>query len=126
MSTETTKPTATPGPWEAGRMMGFPDDWAIYAPDPSTDAEPGNLMRVASHLTAENARLMAAAPDYAAACGTPDQPDERLGWLGVLITCYEVEHEHDDGCDQDAEFLMLQEVRALREELIVATAKAQG
>lgn len=64
--------THTPGPWTAeesgNRQADGQVPWAVYAPDDSEYASPGELQCVATYLTQANARLIAAAPALLAAC----------------------------------------------------------
>lgn len=80
-----------------------------------------------------NARLIAAAPDYATACGLDLHPGEAqscgpLAWLRSAIDTLSEDavREAAQGDDPDAYFTMLTECRLLAEKLEAANAKARG
>lgn len=127
---------ATPGPWsfvaetDASNMLH-----SVYGADEGGD---GGLLVARCDQNGEHTddvRLIAAAPDYAVACGADLHPGEAqscgpLAWLRSAIdTLDETDVRKvafgEDG-DPDAYSTMMTECRLLLEKLEAANAKARG
>jgi hypothetical protein len=132
----------TPGPWTAqgnGREVRAGDGqmkvcdirgWGYLTGKGCALALPDDQ---AIEIQKANERLIAAAPDYATACGLDLHPGEAqscgpLAWLRSAIDTLadEAVREAAQGDDPDAYFTMLTECRFLAEKLEAANAKARG
>jgi hypothetical protein len=96
------------------------------------DSEDG-LPKIGVNEREANACLIAAAPDYADACGLTLHPGENescgpLSWLRTAIDTLREDavREAASGDDPDAYWFMLNEVETLHGRLTAASAKARG
>lgn len=116
-TTATERAKFTPGPWTVYEencyeirdrsQLHIADVYALGVP-------PGEEVA--------NARLIAAAPNFYAACAI-DEEGGRLTWLSALIADYADNRPHDD--DQ-AELTAIAECRALLADLRAAVEKVHG
>ena len=113
----------TPGPWSIDGLA------LVVAPEP---AERGEYKAIAQvrHNARANARLIAASPDFASACGLDLHPGERescgpLSWLRSAIDTLKEDavREAGQGDDPDAYWTMINECEHLLNRLQAAISK---
>lgn len=130
-------PQFTKGPWYAldiGEIV--PSDSDGYPLDDTRIcfmATPGEAGEEAQRRIDANACLIAAAPDYAEACGLTLDPGENetcgpLSWLRTALDTLKEDavQQAASGDDPDAYWMMCNEVETLIARLTAASTKARG
>jgi|GEM_PF-3475268 len=117
-----------PGPWH---VYDCPDTGRVCVHDSRPERFvvcdiPGDMETIEGEEFA-NAMLIAAAPDFLAACeGHEPEIGGRLSWLSALLAHLDKDGWARQGEDPDANYHCLWECRQLLDELRAAVAKAKG